>query len=169
MKNRNKKKDKSKEELKEYLKELSEKDSLSNEEADRLTDMIDKLVFGTRTERILGALARFVFKFIIFYVVSLIASAFFLEQFLLDRYYIFLIDGAIAFLLSTAEVMAGMFKNAGVKSFVISLIGIAIVAVIFNSIIPTFRFGSIWIIYLILIEVIYNLLMFTILKKKLKS
>ncbi len=166
---KNKKKDKNKEELKEYLKELSEKDSLTNEEADRLTNMIDELVFGSKAERIISLMAAFVFKFIILYIVSLVASAFFLEQFLLDRYYIFLIDGGIALLLTIAEMMVGLFKNAGIKSFIFSLLSIAIIAIIYNYIVPTFTFGSVWIIYLLVIEIIYNLLMFTIFKKKIRS
>lgn len=166
---KNKNKEKNKEELKEYLKKLSEKDSISNEDADRLTDMIDNLVFGSKAERIISLMAAFVFKFIILYIVALVASAFFLEQFLLDRYYIFLIDGGIALLLTIAEMMVGVFKHAGIKAFVFSLISIAIIALVYNNIIPTFTFGSVWIIYLIVIEVIYNLLMFTILKKKIKS
>ena len=34
-----------------FLKELSTKDYLTNEDADRLTNMIDELVFGTKAER----------------------------------------------------------------------------------------------------------------------
>jgi hypothetical protein len=166
---KNKKKDKNKEELKEYLKQISEKDSLSNEDAERLTNMIDELVFGSKTERIISLMAAFILKFVILYIVALIASAFFLEEFLLDRYYIFLIDGGIAFLLTIAEMMVGVFKHAGIKAFVFSLIAIASMALVFNYLIPTFTFGSVWIIYLIVIEVIYNLLMFTIVKKKLRS
>ena len=74
-----KKKNKNKEELKNYLKELSNKDSLSNEDADRLTNMIDELVFGTKKERFLALMASFILKLIILYIVSLVASAFFLN------------------------------------------------------------------------------------------
>ena len=166
---KNKKKDKNKEELKEYLKQISEKDSLSNEDAERLTNMIDELVFGSKTERIISLMTAFILKFIILYIVALIASAFFLNEFLLDRYYIFLIDAGIAFLLTIAEMMVGVFKRAGLKAFVFSVISIGLMAIVYNYIIPTFTFGSVWIIYLIVIEVIYNLLMFTVVKKKLRS
>ena len=166
---KNKKKDKNKEELKEYLKQISEKDSLSNEDAERLTNMIDELVFGSKTERIISLMTAFILKFIILYIVALIASAFFLNEFLLDRYYIFLIDAGIAFLLTIAEMMVGVFKRAGLKAFVFSVISIGLMAIVYNYIIPTFTFGSVWIIYLIVIEVIYNLLMYTIVKKKLRS
>ncbi len=166
---KNKKKDKNKEELKEYLKQISEKDSLSNEDAERLTNMIDELVFGSKTERIISLMTAFILKFIILYIVALIASAFFLNEFLLDRYYIFLIDAGIAFLLTIAEMMVGVFKRAGLKAFVFSVISIGLMAIVYNYIIPTFTFGSVWIIYLIVIEVIYNLLMFTIVKKKIRS
>ena len=166
---KNKKKDKNKEELKEYLKQISEKDSLSNEDAERLTNMIDELVFGSKTERIISLMTAFILKFIILYIVALIASAFFLNEFLLDRYYIFLIDAGIAFLLTIAEMMVGVFKRAGLKAFVFSVISIGLMAIVYNHIIPTFTFGSVWIIYLIVIEVIYNLLMYTIVKKKLRS
>ncbi len=166
---KNKKKDKNKEELKEYLKQISEKDSLSNEDAERLTNMIDELVFGSKTERIISLMTAFILKFIILYIVALIASAFFLNEFLLDRYYIFLIDAGIAFLLTIAEMMVGVFKRAGLKAFVFSVISIGLMEIVYNYIIPTFTFGSVWIIYLIVIEVIYNLLMFTIVKKKIRS
>jgi len=163
-----KKKNKNKEELKNYLKELSNKDSLTNEDADRLTNMIDELVFGTKAERFVALMASFILKLIILYVVSLIASAFFLSEFLLDRYYIFLISLGIAFLLSVSESISSMFVKKGLYTYIISLFGIVVVTFIFNSIVPTFRFDSIWIIYLICIEIIYNLLMITIFKRKFK-
>ncbi len=131
--------------------------------------MIDELVFGSKTERIISLMTAFILKFIILYIVALIASDFFLNEFLLDRYYIFLIDAGIAFLLTIAEMMVGVFKRAGLKAFVFSVISIGLMAIVYNYIIPTFTFGSVWIIYLIVIEVIYNLLMFTIVKKKIRS
>lgn len=165
---KNKKREKSKEELKEYLKELKSKDSLNEEDAERLTDMIDNFVFGSKAERIISVMAAFVIKLIIFYFVSLVASAFFLNQFLLDRYYIFLIDGGIAFLLTSMEMIVSTSKIVSVKKFIFSLLFTMVLLLIFNSIIPTFKFGSIWIIYLMLIEIIYNMLMFSILKRKFK-
>ena len=122
-----KKKNKNKEELKNYLKELSNKDSLSNEDADRLTNMIDELVFGTKKERFLALMASFILKLIILYIVSLVASAFFLNEFLLDRYYIFLISLGIAFLLSVSESISSMFIKNGLYTYVISLFGIVVI------------------------------------------
>ena len=87
---------------------------------------------------------------------------------MLDRYYIFLISLGIAFLLSVSESISSMFIKNGLYTYVISLFGIVVITYIFNSIVPTFRFDSIWIIYLICIEIIYNLLMITIFKRKLK-
>ena len=59
-------------------------------------------------------------------------------------------------------------KIVSVKKFIFSLLFTMVLLLIFNSIIPTFKFGSIWIIYLMLIEIIYNMLMFSILKRKFK-
>lgn len=163
-----KNKKKNKEELKEYLKELSNKDSISEDEAERLTDMIDKLVLGSKTERFIAGVTSFVLKLIIFYFVSLVASAFFLNQFLLDRYYIFLIAGCTAFLFALAETITGLFIKKGIYGYLVSIIAIFAIAYISNSIIPTFTFGSIWIVYLLLVVVIYNLLMITIFRRKFK-
>ncbi len=165
---KNNKRNKSKEELKEYLKELSTKESLNDEDAERLSNMIDNFVFGSKTERIISIMAAFVIKLIIFYFVSIVASAFFLNQFLLDRYYIFLIDGCIAFLLTTMETIVTTSKTVSVKKFILSLLFTTIFLLIFNSMMPIFSFGSIWIAYLLVIEVIYNMLMFTLLKRKFK-
>ncbi len=161
-----KKREKNKEELKEYLKELSEKESLDSTDADKLTDMIDKLILGSKTERALALLSSFVLKFFIYYIVSLIASAFFLNQLIIDRYYIFLIAGGISLLLSIAEIISGLFFKKGLRIFVTSLFGILMIVLIYNNIIPTFIFNTTWIFYLILIEIIYNLLMVSIINKK---
>jgi len=166
---RNKKREKNKEELKQYLEKLSTKDNLTNDDAKILTDMIDKLVFGSKTERFVALISTFILKFLILFIVSLIASAFFLNQLVLDRYYIFLIAASIAFLLSIIETISSMTKKHGLKTFIYLMIGTFIFTLSFNYFIPIFKFDVIWVVYLLLIEIIYNLLMFTIFKKKLRS
>ena len=151
------------------MEKLSTKDNLTNDDAKILTDMIDKLVFGTKTERCIALISTFILKFIIFFIVSLIASAFFLNQLVLDRYYIFLIAASIAFLLSIIETISNMTKKHGLKTFIYLMIGTFIFTLSFNYFIPIFKFDVIWVVYLLLIEIIYNLLMFTIFKKKLRS
>ena len=62
-----------------------------------------------------------------------------------------------------------MTKKHGLKTFIYLMIGTFIFTLSFNYFIPIFKFDVIWVVYLLLIEIIYNLLMFTIFKKKLRS
>ena len=119
---KNKKREKNKEKLKQYLEKLSTKDNLTNDDAKILTDMIDKLVFGSKTERFVALISTFILKFLILFIISLIASAFFLNQLVLDRYYIFLIAASIAFLLSIIETISSMTKKHLLKTFIYLII-----------------------------------------------
>lgn len=118
-------------------------------------------------KRILIFLFSFLIHFIIMYVISLISFGFFMDLLLIDKLEVLIIASCISVVLTLFEVIPrNPFRSHFITFNLLLFVSIIIIACMINyGIVPIFRFSSIWIVYIIMVEAIYTLFQFSITRK----
>lgn len=164
------KKDKiDKEEIQRVIEELKNNaDENALKEIKELEEAMNEL-FKKRPlyKRILMFLLTFVVHFSILYVISLVCFGFFMDLVVIDKFQILLIATFIGVVLTLFEVVPrNPFKKHFILLNLMLFVSIVIVACAINSgLMPIFKFSSIWIIYLFIVETIYTLFEYSLTRK----
>lgn len=154
-------------EIRDLIEELKkEADDVKLKEIEELEGMLNKLfVERSLPKRILIFSLSFLIHFVIMYIISLICVGFFMEALVLEnRFLIFIICLFISFILTLYEVIP---RNPFANHFILKnlvIFGLVVFAVymVNNSIYPIFKFSSIWVIYFIFVEIMYNVIDYAI-------
>ena len=157
-------------EIRDLIEELKkEADATKLKEIEELEGMLNGLfIERSLPKRILIFTISFLFHFVIMYIISLICVGFFMEALVLEnRALIFLICLFTSFILTLYEVIPRnpFARHFILKNTVIFALVLFALFMINKDIYPIFKFSSIWIIYVIFIEVMYNIFDYTISKK----
>lgn len=164
------KKDKlDKEEIKRVIEELkSNADENALKEIKELEQAIESLFVEVPLyKRILTFLLTFAIHFVILYIISLVCFGFFMDLIVVNKHLIFLIATFIGVILTLFEVIP---RNPYRKHFIVFnlLLFISIIAIactVNYGLMPIFKFSSIWIIYLVFVEMIYTLFEYSLTRK----
>lgn len=155
-----KKKDQKKlDNIKKYLKDLDEKKDITDGDVDKLSNLIDEAVNGTKLERLLKFIIVFVIRFVAILVVTyLVTGILFSELAINNNLEVLYLCLITSFVLDIVDVFPFIDKK-GINYFYFLLVLIAIlIGVYINGIMPIFRYSSIWIVYILFILLFYNLI-----------
>lgn len=166
-----KKKDKKKlEEIKNYIANLESKKDITEGDVDELSDLIDKAVNGTKLEKLLRNIFIYIIRLIALFITSLaIIGVLFNEIALENRYNVFYVCLVVSGVLALVDFVPFLTRNGINMVFFILLLLVILIGVYVNDIFPIFRFSSMWIVYIIFIEIIYNLFRFSIARRALEK
>lgn len=166
-----KKKDKKKlEDIKNYIANLESKKDITDGDVDELSNLIDKAVNGTKLERLFSNIFVYVIRIIILFITSVvIIGVLFNEIALENKYNVFYVCLVVSGVLALIDFVPFITKKGINMVFFILLLLSILIGVLVNDIVPIFRFSSMWIVYIIFIEVIYNLFRFSIAKRALEK
>ena len=110
----------------------------------------------------------FIFHLILMYIISLICVGFFMDSLVLEnRALIFLVCLFTSFILTLYEIIP---RNPFKRFFVLKnilIFGVVVFSLFMlnHDVYPIFKFSSIWIFYFVFVEIVYNVIDYSISKK----
>ena len=157
-------------EIRDLIEELKkEADEFKLKEIEELEGMLNGLfVERSLPKRLLIFSISFIFHLAIMYIISLICVGFFMDALVIEnRALIFLVCLFTSFVLTLYEVIP---RNPFASHFILKnvLIFVLVVFIVYMlnlGVYPIFKFSSIWIIYFIFVEIMYNVIDYTISRK----
>lgn len=162
----NDKKKKRLDEVKKYLANLENKNDITEGDIDELSNLLDEAVNGTKGEKIIKNIVLFLIRFLALFITSSLILGIMFNELTLERnYYIFNLAVVTAGVLDIIDFIP-FFSNRGFSMVYILLIIIsAMIGILINDFIPIFRLSSMWGIYIILVEALFNFARFVIAKQ----
>lgn len=165
-----------KKELDEALEQFkADHPDLTEDELKLFEKMIDEMLNKEAKgifHRIKESICDFLSELNIMLISSLIISGFFINQLVSEhKWIIFIVAGITSLIMTIITVLPAMFTSSHRKLKQLFLfITILLFACLFNSnVYEVFKYNTVWIAYIIILEIIYSMLTFYIIRKKLAS
>ena len=166
-----KKKDKKKlEDIKNYIANLESKKDITEGDVDELSDLIDKAVNGTKLEKLIRNIFVYIFRFIMLFITTLlIIGIMFNELALENKYHVFYVCLVVSGVLALCDFVPFLTKDGINLSFFVLILIAILIGIYVNDVMPIFRMSSMWIVYIIFVEIVYNLARLCIARRALEK
>ena len=166
-----KKKDKKKlEDIKNYIANLESKKDITEGDVDELSNLIDKAVNGTKLEKLIKNIFIYVIRFIAIFVTSLLMiGILFNEVSLENKYNIFYVCLITSGVLAFVDFVPFIDKRGFNWIYFILIFIVMLTGIVLNDVIKVFNYNTLWIVYIIFIELFYNLLKIFIARRTLEK
>lgn len=167
-----KKKNPKKEDLLKMLNEMADSDDITPEDKEKLKELsleIDSIKIYSKFTYILGYAIVYLFKIILMYIISLVVLGLFVNFMVIDKIYVFLIPLGVSLIFNAVSLAANVILDIK-KTFnvvILSYLFIVMVFLIINIYFKVFEFGTIWLFYLFLVNIIDEYIMYKIIRRKL--
>ena len=154
----------------ELLNQIKEQNNLSDDELKTVKAMIEMAIKKgkkTKKQKILNIVKKFFFKAFILYIVSLIVFGFLFSFLALNNNLeIFVIALIVGFILSLYELLPSLVKNSNPKLYIVLLVLIIFNFCLLNNLYTVFNGWYIWIMFFIAVELIYGLIAYYIVNRR---
>ena len=167
-----KKKNPKKEDLLKMLNEMADSDDITPEDKEKLKELsleIDSIKIYSKFTYILGYAIVYLFKIILMYIISLVVLGLFVNFMVIDKIYVFLIPLGVSLVCNAVSLATNVILDIK-KTFnvvILSYLFIVMVFLIINIYFKVFEFGTIWLFYLLLVNIIDEYIIYKIIRRKL--
>lgn len=168
-KNNQEKRKKAEQDLNSFLEKLKHSDNMDEDELKELGDLLHNVIVENRfslKKRVLCFLKLFFTKFMIKYLISILVFGLLMSNILINKFDIFYISIGISFFLTLLEILPMLSHKVYPISYSIVFILTIVNFCLFNNIYSIFQFSSLWIVYFLILELFYCLVITTLIRRK---
>lgn len=149
--------------LLEQLKEME----IQSEEIEELEKMLKKMLEEktSKWKQFLNFIRMFLINFVVFYVIILLVSGFFLNHFVISKFSVFYIGAILSFIFCLLELFPRYLQGRGFLYQFVILGSIIALTYSFNSLFPIYDKSYIWLIVYMGIIIVYILVLVYMFRK----